>query len=138
MTLNLFFRLKLKTFFFELLLPITKPIVVGIIYQLPSQLDFLEIINNHFSKLDTNNNEIYILSILTLTSILTTRTFFKKNLLQNQTTPSDIKKYFELCTMFGLKQLIEVPTYLTCSSSTIIDQIRTIFPVDFYSKISLM
>ena len=78
MTLNLFFRLKLKTFFFELLLPITKPIVVGIIYQLPSQLDFLEIINNHFSKLNTNNNEIYILSILTLTSILTTCTFFKK------------------------------------------------------------
>ena len=91
--LNLFFRLKLKTFF-ELLLPITKPIVVGIIYRLPSQLDFLEIINNHFSKLDTNNNEIYILSILTLTSILSTRTFFKNKLLENQTTPSDIKKSF--------------------------------------------
>ena len=30
--------------------------------------------------------------------------------------------------MFGLKQLIEVPTRVTCSSSTIIDHILVSFP----------
>ena len=30
--------------------------------------------------------------------------------------------------MFGLKQLIEVPTRVTCSSSTIMDQILASFP----------
>ena len=45
----------------ELLLPNTKPLVVGIIYLPLSQSERLEIINTHFSKLDTNNNESYIL-----------------------------------------------------------------------------
>ena len=69
------------------------------------------------------------LAILTLTSIIITHTFFKKVfLLQSQPIPSDIKKYYEFCTIFGLKQLIEVPTRVTCSSSTIIDQILASFP----------
>ena len=56
-----FFPPEIGNVFFEILLLNTKPIVVGIIYQPPSQSEFLEIINTHFSKLDTNNNEIYIL-----------------------------------------------------------------------------
>ena len=36
-------------------------IVVRIIYRPSSQSDLLEIINTHFSKLDTCKNEIYIL-----------------------------------------------------------------------------
>ena len=56
-----FFPPEIGNVFFEILLPNTKPIVVGIIYRPPSQSEFLEIINTHFSKLDTNNNEIYIL-----------------------------------------------------------------------------
>ena len=50
-----------KNVFFEILLPNTKPIVVGIIYQPHSQSEFLDIINTHFSKLYSNDNEIYIL-----------------------------------------------------------------------------
>ena len=69
------------------------------------------------------------LAILTLTSILITSAFFKKdNILQSQLIPSDIKKYYEFCTMFGLKQLIEVPMRVTCRSSTIIDHILASFP----------
>ena len=49
-------------------------------------------------------------------------------MLQSQSIASDIKKYYEFCTMFGLKQLIEVPTRVTCSSSTIIDHILASFP----------
>ena len=56
-----FFPPEIENIFFELLLPNTKPIDVGITYRPPSQTEFLEIINTHFSKLDTNNNHIYIL-----------------------------------------------------------------------------
>ena len=38
------------------------------------------------------------------------------------------KNYFDFCTMFGLKQLIESPTRITCSSSSIIDHILASFP----------
>ena len=45
----------------------------------------------------------------------------KNNLLQSQSIPSDTKKYYEFCTMFGLKQLTEVPT-------RVIDHILASFP----------
>ena len=101
---------EIENIFFELLLPNTKPIVVGIIYRPPSQSEFLEIINTHFSKLDTNNNEIYIvLGDFNINLYLNNSYIFQKNnLLQSQSIPSDIKKYYEFCTMFGLKQLIEI------------------------------
>ena len=124
--LNLFFPLEIENIFFELLLPNTKPVVVGIIYRPPSQSEFLEIINTHFSKLDTSNNEIYILGDFNINLYLNNSYIFQKNnLLQSQAIPSDIQKF---CTMFGLKQLIEVPTRVTCSSSTIIDHILASFP----------
>ena len=47
---------EIENIFFKILLPNTKPIVAGIIYQPPSQSEFLEIINTDFSKLETNNN----------------------------------------------------------------------------------
>ena len=116
-----FFPPEIESIFFEILLPNTKPIIVGNIYRPPSLSEFLEIINTHFSKLDTNNNEIYILGDFNINIYLNNSyIFLKNNLLQSQSITSDIKKYYEFCTMFGLKQLIEVPTRVTCSSSTII------------------
>ena len=129
MTLNLFFPPEIENVFLEILLPNTKPIVVGIIYRSPSQSEFLEIISTHFSKLDTHSNEIYILGDFNLNLYLNNSYIFQKNnLLQSQSIPSDINKYYEFCTMFGLKRLIEVPTCVTCSSSTIIDHIPASFP----------
>ena len=70
---------EIESIFFEPLLPNAKPKVVGIIYRPPSQSDFLETANTHFSKLDANNDEIYILGDSKIkTSILITHTFFKK------------------------------------------------------------
>ena len=128
-----FFPPEIENIFFELLLPNTKPMVVGIIYPPPTLSEFLENINTHYSKLDTNNDEIYIqiyiLGDFNINIYLDNSYIFQKNnLLQNQSIPSDIKKYYEFCTMLGLKQLIEVPTHITCSSSTIIDHILASFP----------
>ena len=69
------------------------------------------------------------LAILTLTSILITDTFFKKIICFNANRfLVTSRKYYEFCTIFGLKQLIEVPSHITCSSSTIIDHILASFP----------
>ena len=104
MTLNLFFPPEVENIFFEVLLPNTKPIVVGIIYLPPSQSEFLETLNTYFSKLDTNNNEIVILGDFNINLRLNNSYIFKKKkLLQGQSIPSGIKKYCKFCTMFGLK-----------------------------------
>ena len=54
--------------------------------------------------------------------------FQKHNLLSCQSVSNDVKNYFDSCTMFGLKQLIESPTQIACSSSSIIDHILASFP----------
>ena len=59
-TLSVFPR-EVENIFFEILLPNSKPIIVGIIYCPPSQGNFLEVLNNNMNKMDSVNNEIYIL-----------------------------------------------------------------------------
>ena len=77
-----FFPPEIENIFFELLLPNIKPIVAGIIYRPPSLSGSLEIINTHFSKLYTNNNEIYILGDFNINLYLNNSYIFqKKNLL---------------------------------------------------------
>ena len=105
-----------------------KPIVVGIIYQPPSQSEFLEIINTHFSKLDTNNNEIYILGNFNTNLYLNNSYFFKKIICFKANRLLVTSKNTEFCAMFGLKQLIEAPTCVTCSSSTIMNHILASLP----------
>ena len=56
-----YFPKDIENIFFELLLPNTKPIVVGTIYRPPNQTNFMEIFNGNLSKVDTNNIETYIL-----------------------------------------------------------------------------
>ena len=46
----------------EIILPITKPLIVGNIYRPPNKENFLEIIKANFGKLDTDMKETYILS----------------------------------------------------------------------------
>ena len=41
---------------------------------------------------------------------------------------ADAKKYHQFCTMHGWKQLIECPTRVTCSTSTLIDHILASLP----------
>ena len=96
-----FFPPKIENIFFKIL-PITKPIVVGIIYRPPSQSEVLEIVNTHFDKLDTNNG-IYILGDFNINLYLNNSYIFQKNnLLQNQSITCDIKKCFEFCTILVL------------------------------------
>ena len=115
--------LKNQKTFFELLLPNTKPIA-GTIYGPPNQTNFMEILNENLSKVNKNNVETYIVGDVNINLWQNGHQVFQKhNLLSCHSVPNDAKNYFDFCPMFGLKQLIESQTRITCSSSSIIDQI---------------
>ena len=120
---------EVENIFFEILLPNSKPITVGTIYRPPSQSNFLEVLNDNMNKIDSINNETYIFGDFNINLYLNNSYILaRKNFLNNKSVPSDVKSYHELCTYFGLKQLIKVPTRVTSSSSTIIDHILASFP----------
>ena len=52
---------EIETVFIETFLAHSKPNIVGSTYRPPSQSSFTEIITEHFSKIDINDTEIYIL-----------------------------------------------------------------------------
>ena len=89
----------------------------------------MEIFNENMSKVDTNSVEINILGDFNISLWQNGHYVFQKhNFLSCLSVPNDVKNYFDFCTMFGLKQLIESPTRITCSSSSIIDHILASFP----------
>ena len=107
----------------------TKPVVVGTIYRPPNQTNFMEILNEKLSKVDTNNVETHILGDFNINLWQNGHYVFQKhNLLSCHLVPNDVKNYFDFCIMFGIKQLIESPTPITCSRSSIIDYVLANFP----------
>ena len=109
------------------MLPNSKP-VIRTIYRPPSQNNFLELLNSNMNKINSVDNEIYIVVDFNINLLLNdSYVFEKKNILNSKSVPSDVKSYI-FCTFFGLKQLIKVSTRTTISSSTIIDHILASYP----------
>ena len=96
-----------ENIFFELLLPNTKPMYqwyIGTMYRPPNQINFMEIFNENFSKVDTNNFELYIFGDVNLNLWKNGHYVFQKhNLLSRQLLPKYVRNYFDFCTVFGLK-----------------------------------
>ena len=123
------FSREIEKIFFEILLPNSKPVIVGTIYCPPSQNNFLELLNSNMNKINSVDNEIYILGDFNINLFLNDSYVLEKNnILNSKSIPNDVKSYHEFCTFFGLKQLIKVPTRTTPSSSTIIDHILASYP----------
>ena len=85
----------------------------------------MEIFNENLPKVDTNNIETYILGDFNINLRQNSHYVFQKH---KHNIPNDAKNYFDFCKMFDIKQLIESPTRITCSSSSIIDHILASFP----------
>ena len=87
-----------------MLLPKTKPILVGILYRPPDQSKFLDKLSSTaISRSNTfDNQEVYILDDLNI------------NLINKEKhIPKGIKRYKEFCSLYGLEQLISTPTRVT-------------------------
>ena len=115
--------------FIEIFLPKTMPMTVGMVYPPPSQTSFLEIMNEHFYKLDAINKETYILGDFNVNLYLNNKYVFEKcPTTVSNAFPYDVRKYQKFCNFFSLKQLVSCPTRISRSSSTIIDHILTSYP----------
>ena len=88
----------------------------------------MEILNDNINKIDSVNNQIYILGDFNINLYINDSYILaKKNILNNKSVPGDVKSYHELCTFFGLIQLIIVPKRVSTGSSTIIDHVLASF-----------
>ena len=50
----------IENVFFEIHLPKTKPITIGIVYRPPNQTNFIKALNENFAKLDTTNKLTFL------------------------------------------------------------------------------
>ena len=105
----------LENIFFDLLLPKSKPILVGILYRPPDSSGFLRKLNLAISKTENfDNQEVFILGDLNI------------NLINSKKCNSNgTKRYKEFCSLHGLAQLIKEPTRITEKSETLLDHIIT-------------
>ena len=105
------FSKEIENLFFDILLPKTKPILVGIVYRPPNQSRFLERLTSAITNTnDFDNQEVCILGDFNINLMNS-----KKNV------RNGIKKYREFCSQHGIKQLITSPM----TSTSLLDHILT-------------
>ena len=97
-----------ETIWIDILLPKTKPILIGTVYRPPKDNDFFEYFEEQLNKI-IPGCEIYILGDFNICFMHKLSVLYKK--------------YQNCLNMFNLKQIIDEPTRVTCSSKTLIDHI---------------
>ena len=112
--------------FIKILLQHSQTLTLGSICCPPSQISFTELVTKHFSKINTNNTEIYILGDFEINLFLTQKHIFHQ--INAQSMSHKGKKYFQFSYLSDLEQLKNSPTRLTCSTSFLIDHILATFP----------
>ena len=124
-TRKFIFNDKIENIFIDILFPKTKPFTVGIFYRPPDKSKFLENISDDFSKLHTENNDIFVLGDININ-------LFKNGKYMSGSYKNDVtatcplfNKYQEFLSNFGLKQLITSPTRITCNTTSLIDHVLT-------------
>ncbi len=98
----------MESIFVEILLPKTKPIVIGTCYRPPKQTCFLDLLQQTLNKIRPDLEQIILGDFNIDLKISTTATS---------------KSYKNMLNVSNLKQLIQEPTRVTPSSCTIIDHI---------------
>ena len=87
-----------------------KPVIVGTIYRPPSESNSLELLNSNMNKINSLDDEIYILGDLKINLFLNDCYILeKKNILNSKTIPSDVKSYHEFCTFFWIEAINKSP-----------------------------
>ena len=122
-----------ENIFFEILLPKTKGILVGIIYRSPNQNSFLELLSKNFPSIDKDKKETYILGNFDINIYENNKYKVHENdILCTKFASATAKEYHPFCRMQGLKQLTQCPTRQTCSTAALIDHLLT----GFLSRVS--
>lgn len=98
----------IETLWIDIVLPKTKPILIGTVYKPPKDNDFFEYFEEQIHKISPCC-EIYILGDFNICLL------HKLSVL--------CKKYQNCLNRFNLKQIIDEPTRVTCTSKTLIDHV---------------
>ena len=121
-----------ENIFVDILLPKTKKILIGIIYN-PFKPDFLDKFSAAIAKSDNfDNQEVYILGDLNINLWHEGKYIFQN---EKVLSPGEIHKsvkgndsyniikYQEFCSLHSLKQLIKSPTRITEDKSSLLDHV---------------
>ena len=113
--------------FFEILIPKVKPIAIRIFYRLPNENYLFNVFSNDFPQIDNKTNKIYLLRDFNINLLQNGKFFLKENQSYKLKSSSSalLNKYKEFCQKFSLTEIIKEPTQITCSISTLLDQILT-------------
>ena len=119
---------KVENICFNILLKNLHPITVGILYRPPDQNKFLEELSNDLNKLNLEKTEMILLGDINI-NLLQKGKYILNNFnqcssIENIMHPL-LNQYKQFLSHFGLKQLINDPTRVTCETSTLIDHILT-------------
>ena len=121
------FSSSIEYVFFDLLIPKIKPISIGIFYRPPNVNTFLETFLNDLKLIDFTKSEVYFLADFNINLLQNNKFVLKENQPldgKNLNSPL-LPKYKELCQTFSLKEIIQKPTRVTSSTSSLLDHILT-------------
>ena len=102
-----FLPLRWKIYPYKNFLTQSKPLILGTNYSPPSQDSFNETVTEYFSKINTNNTEIYTLGDFNINLFSNQKHIFHQT--NTQSISHDVKNYFQFCSFYGLEQLLESP-----------------------------
>ena len=104
-----------------------KPISIGIFYRPPNSNNFLDTFMNDLKDINLEKNEIYFLVDFNVNLLLNGKFLLKENqsLDFRYTNSTLVFKYKELCQTFSLQVIIQEPTRVTCTTSSLLDHILT-------------
>ena len=113
---------------FDLLLPKTKPISIAIVYKPPTDNQFLDYLSRGLNDFNLMENDHLILGNTNINILNNGENIFNKykDMSKRKSNFGTVaKKYAQIYSTLGLKQLIKHPTRITCHTSTLIDHIIT-------------
>ena len=101
--------------------------MIDIFYRPPNVNTFLETFVNDLKLIDLKKTEVYFLGDFNINLLVNDKFVLKENQsldFRNLNCPL-MSKYKELCQTFSLKEIIQEPTRITSTTSSLLDQILT-------------
>ena len=121
------FSNSIENIFFDLLIPKIKPLSISIFYRPPHVNTFLETFANDLKLIDLKETEVYFLRDFNINLLVNDKFVLKENQsldFRNLNCPL-MSKYKELCQTFSLKEVIQEPTRIRSTTSSLLDHILT-------------
>ena len=113
-----------ENIFLDLLLPNSKPILIGILYRPPDQSGFLDMVSSAIADMeDFDNQEAYILWDLNYNHLDKSKYILDTK--YSKVMVPWAMKYSKFCCIHNLKQLIRSPTRVSKTTSTLLHHILT-------------